>query len=54
MSTTEPETINCADCDRVIVDCSFCGQEGCAHALCYRCMILLVGQAKPEPHDHGG
>lgn len=44
----------CVGCDREIEWCSFCGEEGCAVAWCYRCVAVAVGELTSQPHDHGG
>ncbi|HEX2025973.1 MAG TPA: hypothetical protein VHH92_06225 [Actinomycetota bacterium] len=46
--------LHCTDCDREVEGCSLCEREACDRALCYRCMVLTIGQAVPEPHGHGG
>jgi hypothetical protein len=52
MSTTEPP--RCADCDRRIEVCAFCEREACDRCLCYRCVVVALGEFVPQPHDHGG
>ena len=48
------EERRCSHCDRVIEICSFCDEEACAEALCYRCVLVDVTGALLHPHLHGG
>ena len=44
----------CKGCDRGIEWCSFCDEADCAAAVCYRCLVIALGEATPELHTHGG
>lgn len=44
----------CVNCQREIEWCSFCDEEDCAVARCYRCVVIGLGEFTPQPHLHGG
>ena len=44
----------CLGCDRSIECCSFCDEEDCRVAICYRCVVLALGESAPSLHTHGG
>ena len=48
------QAIVCRGCDRTMEVCSFCENEGCGEAVCYRCLIVDLGETIVEPHGHGG
>lgn len=51
----EAETVLvCSGCDRGIEVCAFCDADGCEQAICYRCVILELGETTSQPHEHGG
>jgi hypothetical protein len=55
VSDTAADThIVCRDCDCAIDCCQFCDKEDCEKAVCYRCMIVALGQSIPDLHPHGG
>ena len=52
---TSPEhALRCSGCEREIEWCSFCDDERCGVSLCYRCVIIELGEALPPLHAHGG
>ena len=44
----------CEGCARGIELCAFCDDAECGEAICYRCLILELGETIAQPHDHGG
>ena len=48
------ETRKCAGCGDEVERCEFCESPSCKAATCYHCVNVDLGQAKPQPHDHGG
>jgi protein-arginine kinase activator protein McsA len=51
---TAEQLVSCRSCDRQIEDCAFCETEGCAEAICYRCLTEELGERLTQPHTHGG
>jgi hypothetical protein len=47
-------TQQCSSCGDDVECCEFCENPGCKAATCYDCLNMALGQAKPQPHDHGG
>ncbi len=52
--TTTGRQLVCCLCDGWIECCEFCDGEDCPKAICYRCVIVAVGQEIPQIHPHGG
>lgn len=48
------EERRCAGCERVIEWCSFCDEEDCDVARCYRCVGIALVEITTQPHPHGG
>ncbi len=48
------QVLVCRGCDREIELCAFCDSEGCEEAVCYRCLIVDLGETVAQPHGHGG
>jgi hypothetical protein len=48
------QVIVCHGCDRAIETCAFCENDRCGEAVCYRCLIVELGESIAEPHAHGG
>jgi hypothetical protein len=48
------EVLACDSCGRDVEMCFFCEREGCDRAVCYRCVVVALGEFVPQPHDHGG
>ena len=45
MPDEPPETtLVCVGCKRAIEWCSFCDEEDCDSAVCYRCLITALGE----------
>ena len=51
--TSEPVLL-CVGCERGIELCAFCDAERCETAICYRCLLVELGETIAGPHDHGG
>lgn len=51
---TGETVVVCRGCDREIEACIVCDAEDCTEAECYRCVTVELGEARREPHDHGG
>lgn len=49
-----PAELTCSHCQRLLDWCAFCDETRCAVAVCYRCMIVALGETAPQPHTHGG
>ena len=45
---------NCSRCDRSIELCACCDELDCGAPICHACLNVALGQAKPQPHVHGG
>lgn len=54
MNMTSDVTLVCKGCDRGIDACAFCDEEDCGDAICYRCMVVELGETIAGPHEHGG
>jgi hypothetical protein len=52
--TQAPSQVGCATCERAIEYCEVCDRADCPTAICYRCLAVVLHQATPQPHDHGG
>lgn len=48
------QELRCQICGAAIECCEFCDEEDCAKAVCYACVIVVLGEALPQPHVHGG
>ena len=44
----------CLGCDRSLEWCSFCDEVDCGAAVCYRCLVIALGESAPTVHAHGG
>ena len=49
-----PATCRCASCGAEVECCELCESRECAAAVCYGCLTVTLGQATPQPHEHGG
>ena len=46
--------IVCAGCGREIDTCAFCDEDACETAICYRCLLYELGEARPPlPREAG-
>ena len=50
----QPATRRCSTCGDETEGCEFCEGPTCEVATCYDCLAVALGQARPQPHDHGG
>lgn len=41
------DVLSCAGCGNAIDLCEFCEDDDCEVAICYMCLILGLGEAKP-------
>ena len=48
------EALACLTCEREVEVCFFCEREECPNVLCYRCVVVALGEFVPQPHPHGG
>ena len=46
--------VECIVCRTEVEVCAFCEEDGCRKPICQGCLLLAVGQAVPQPHEHGG
>ena len=44
----------CSECNRSLEWCSFCDSAECRAAVCYRCLVIALGESVGQPHQHGG
>ena len=44
----------CSRCGRSIEICACCDEPSCGAAVCYACLREALGEAKSQPHAHGG
>ena len=52
---TEQSAIRrCEKCGGEVECCEFCQELSCQAVTCYDCVNVALGQAEPQPHDHGG
>jgi hypothetical protein len=47
-------TLVCKGCERGIEVCAFCDEDGCGEEICYRCLLVELGETVSQPHQHGG
>jgi hypothetical protein len=45
---------SCSGCGRPIDCCEFCDAADCGTPICHGCVRVVLGQAVPQPHPHGG
>lgn len=52
--TAEGLRLPCSNCGRGTDECVFCQDPDCHRVICHSCLIVELGEAMREPHDHGG